>query len=188
MATETYVKHKIDRTYIDDKYNFLKTIDKKIKEISEIDMYFDTSLNIQNFIPKIFVLSIGSHFEKEVMCILKNIIKHSTTSSIVRHYIENNMINDKFFKLFNWDQKNTNHFIGKFGKEFSENIKECRKKDTDFFVGESNFQMFIGRRNIFAHEDIINATNESTLDDYYKQAVSAADTLDKIFEDLITHP
>ena len=86
---ETNIKYTINKAYIETKYEHLKNLEMQIEKASDNLDDLESSLDIKSLIPKIFVLSVGSHFEKEVTIILKNIFQHlSHNNSVIQYCLE----------------------------------------------------------------------------------------------------
>lgn len=181
-------KFKIDTQYIEEKYNYINTLKKAIDNNLIVTEFTYEHVELNNLLTKIFVLSIGSYFEKETLRILAAIYKHHIYSEALYYHIHKEILSDKFFKLFDFTEKNINKFFSFYGKDFKKSMQEYRNQDPSFMTSEANFLQLINSRNIFAHEDIITVSTPTTIEDYYKYALNAAKMLNETFENLLTYP
>lgn len=179
---------KIDTKYIEEKYKHIKTLKKTIDDNLVVTEFTDENVELNDLLVKIFVLSIGSYFEKETLRILAAIYKHHIHSEALYFHIHKEILSDKFFKLFDFKEKNINKFFSFYGNDFKESMKKYRNQDSSFMTSEANFLQLINSRNIFAHEDIIKVSNPTTIDDYHQYALDSVKMLNETFENLLTHP
>lgn len=181
-------KFKINTQYIEEKYKYIKTLKEIIDDNLIVTEFTDKNIELNDLLVKIFVLSIGSHFEKETLRILAEIYKHHINSEAIYSHIYDEILSDKFFKLFNFHAKNINKFFSFYGKDFKKSMQEYRNQDPSFMTSEANFLQLINSRNIFAHEDIITVSSTTTIDGYYQYALDSVKMLNETFENLLTHP
>ena len=160
----------IDKLYED--FNNLKNFLLENKEL-------DYLIKIDNNFKKNLLISSASYIENELRRILINFIE-SNSNQIITHFLTNKAITRQYHTYFDWKANNINSFLGLFGDDFRENVKQKIKNNNL----EKNVKAFLelGRlRNELVHENFIEYKLEKTADEI-KELFDSANEVIKLLE------
>jgi len=160
-------------------YNDFENLKIYLLKSKELD-YFNL---VEKQFTKNLIISSASFIESFLQKILINFVDKTSSHDIITHFLKNKAISRQYHTYFNWDSKNANNFLGLFGNDFKEHMKDKIKSNNM----ESNIKSFLelGKlRNELVHQNFIIYTTDKTLEEI-KNLFIEAKTFVMFFEEEI---
>lgn len=109
------------KTIIDITYEDNLQILNYLNEKNEVSFY----TIMDDKLKKMLLLSIASYFEKEITEIIhKYVHKETRQNMIITSFVQKKAISRQYHTFFEWNGKNCNSFLGLFGDDFKNEMKE----------------------------------------------------------------
>ena len=148
---------------MDEQYKQAKDLFKYLTEKGEISML----AYVEPTITKNFLLQCASFHEAEVLEILKTFSELKSMDERLSTFVKNFLIERKFNRLFNDNQRNVNQFLGFFGEDFKQGCLENLRGDEVLKKGSEEFMELIKLRNQMIHRNLTTYNLEKTIDEVY---------------------
>lgn len=138
----------------------------------------------QNF-TKVLLLSAASFFEQSVKLILNKFVEITSANNVlIKEFLNNRAIGDKYFQLFSWDDNNANKFFSLFGKDFKQQMKGKVSSDKNLDDAIKSFLEIGSWRNKLVHNNFAEYDFPKTSDEVYKLYNSAKKFMTFLEEEL----
>ena len=143
---------------------------------------------------KILILSAGSYFEYRITFILSNFAREKSNGDIrIINFLEKQAINQRYFSLFSWGEKdkpespgkNANAFFRLFGNEFGSTVEAEIKENNEIEKSIRAFLEIGHLRNILVHSNFAEYVYEQkTPEEIFTLFKTAEPFLDYLMEKL----
>jgi len=119
------------------------------------------------FFRRIIVLVAANHLESEVKSILRNLVKTKSGEPKLESFLDASM-ERQYHTYFQWNKRNANAFLGRFGKSFKEAVERDVEDNEELEVSIKAFMEIGDLRNTLLHEKLLEVTLEKSVDDFYQ--------------------
>lgn len=163
-------------TPINSSYDNFISLKKYLLENKQLDY----SISVENDFRKNLLISSASFIESSVQSILIDFVNSNSSHSVIVNFLKNKAISRQYHSYFDWNGKNINGFLGLFGPDFRDSVKQSIKEKKL----EEKIKSFIelGKlRNELVHQNFILYTIEKTADEIkvlFDEAEEIVDFLD----------
>jgi hypothetical protein len=131
-------------------------------------------LDFNRLLAKSFLLSCASFYEDEITRIARAVLDSGRHSAGVRSWLHSVAVEGQFYKWFDFrSAKNTNPFLGRFGNDFKEGVRNLLQEKDSRRKAESDFLELCQKRNECVHRNYAAYSLELTLGELYDKHRSA---------------
>lgn len=154
-------------TSVDDAYANFNSLSAAV---SNSDL---SALNFANEIgAKTLLIAAAGDLERRFCGALLSLFQRQNTPAHLVSFVEHQALDRKFHTLFNWKTNNANGFIGLFGEDKKEELKDILNKEP--YDSQLKDFLYIGRtRNEIVHIGLTTASIGNTMDEVYSKYRSA---------------
>lgn len=117
---------------------------------------------------KSLLLAAASYFERRMTEAVLSFVEDATNRNVlVTALVRNKAVSRQYHTWFQWDKNNANSFLGLFGSDFRDFMKQRIKDDDQLDDSVRAFLELGGERNRLVHEDFGAFTLEKTTEEIH---------------------